>query len=286
MSYILDALKKAERERHLTKIPTLETVHPKSWVPRRGPWLWIAAAVLLVNVALLIWLLRPERAPDRPAEAPAARAASASLAERPAPAPLQERPAPAPAPERPAPASPPEKPVVPATAPPEPVPPPRPAVGRPEPEARPQTTPRRPEPTPAPAVAAAPAAPKAEPRRPRGADAPAPPAAAAAPIPEAPLVAAVPDRPAAPPVASTAPKPADRTGPLPTLQDMGADQAAIPKLTLQFLVYSDTPQERLVFINNQKYVEGQSIEGKVVVEGILPDGVILSYQGKRFRLRQ
>ncbi|HYB44084.1 MAG TPA: general secretion pathway protein GspB [Candidatus Methylomirabilis sp.] len=57
-------------------------------------------------------------------------------------------------------------------------------------------------------------------------------------------------------------------------------------MTLQFLVYSETPQERLVFINNQKYLEGQSIDGKILVEGIQPDGVVLSYQGKRFRLRQ
>ena len=57
-------------------------------------------------------------------------------------------------------------------------------------------------------------------------------------------------------------------------------------LTLQFLVYSDVPTDRLVFINNQKYLEGQSIEGKVVVESITQDGAILSYQGKRFLLRQ
>ena len=60
----------------------------------------------------------------------------------------------------------------------------------------------------------------------------------------------------------------------------------MPKISLQFLVYSDVPAERFVFINNQKYVEGQSIEGKVLVEGIVSDGAILSYQGKRFKLRQ
>ena len=65
-----------------------------------------------------------------------------------------------------------------------------------------------------------------------------------------------------------------------------AELQAMPKLTLQFLVYSDVPTDRLVFINNQKYLEGQSIEGKVVVESITQDGAILSYQGKRFLLRQ
>jgi type II secretory pathway component PulC len=54
---------------------------------------------------------------------------------------------------------------------------------------------------------------------------------------------------------------------------------------LQMLVYSDVPSERLVFINNQKYVEGQSVEGKAVVETITPDGAMVSYQGKRVLLR-
>lgn len=57
-------------------------------------------------------------------------------------------------------------------------------------------------------------------------------------------------------------------------------------MSLQFLVYSDVPAERLVFINNQKYVEGQSIDSTVVVEAITLDAVILSQQGKRFLLRR
>jgi hypothetical protein len=51
------------------------------------------------------------------------------------------------------------------------------------------------------------------------------------------------------------------------------------------LVYSDVPSERLVFINKQKYVEGQSVEGKAVVETITPEGAMVSYQGKRVLLR-
>ncbi|HEV8436525.1 MAG TPA: general secretion pathway protein GspB [Methylomirabilota bacterium] len=56
-------------------------------------------------------------------------------------------------------------------------------------------------------------------------------------------------------------------------------------MRLQVLVYSDVPAERLVFINNQKYVEGQSIDDKLVVERITAEGAFLSYQGKRFLLR-
>jgi general secretion pathway protein B len=99
---------------------------------------------------------------------------------------------------------------------------------------------------------------------------------------------AAPDKPAGPPAAASPTKPVERsTAPPPGLQELTpADQEGMPKMSLQFLVYSDVPSERLVFINNQKYVEGQSIEGKVVVEGIVADGAILSYQGKRFKLRQ
>jgi Type II secretion system protein B len=59
----------------------------------------------------------------------------------------------------------------------------------------------------------------------------------------------------------------------------------VAKLRLQFLVYSEVPSERLVFINNRKYLEGQSIEGDVAVERITPEGAVLSYHGERFVLR-
>jgi type II secretory pathway component PulC len=98
------------------------------------------------------------------------------------------------------------------------------------------------------------------------------------------MVATVPATPAVP---APPPRTGVRSAPGSTSPDATVGEPeGLPKLTLQFLVYSDTPQERLVFINNQKYVEGQSIEGKVMVEAIQPDGVTLSYQGKRFRLRQ
>ncbi|MGB5260639.1 MAG: general secretion pathway protein GspB [Gammaproteobacteria bacterium] len=50
MSYILDALKKADRERDLGEVPDLETAH---WGVRRHarpqPWMWIAGALLALN---------------------------------------------------------------------------------------------------------------------------------------------------------------------------------------------------------------------------------------------
>jgi general secretion pathway protein B len=58
MSYILEALKKADQERTLGSVPDLETPH---WGARRAArnyrWLWIVGALLLVNGVLLAFLL-------------------------------------------------------------------------------------------------------------------------------------------------------------------------------------------------------------------------------------
>ena len=58
MSYILEALKKADHERTLGDVPDLETAH---WGERRRQrnyrWVWIVVALLVVNGALLAVLL-------------------------------------------------------------------------------------------------------------------------------------------------------------------------------------------------------------------------------------
>jgi general secretion pathway protein B len=58
MSYILDALKRAERDRHRAHVPTLATVH--SAVHRtRSRWLWVGGGgILLVNAIVVMLLLR------------------------------------------------------------------------------------------------------------------------------------------------------------------------------------------------------------------------------------
>ena len=57
MSYILDALKRAERDRHLTHIPTLSTIHASAH-PTRPRWHWVGGGVLLVNAIVVMLLLR------------------------------------------------------------------------------------------------------------------------------------------------------------------------------------------------------------------------------------
>ncbi len=57
MSFILDALKKAESERHRHVAPVL--MDARVAPPRRGlpAWAWVLGAVLLVNLLLLGWIL-------------------------------------------------------------------------------------------------------------------------------------------------------------------------------------------------------------------------------------
>jgi general secretion pathway protein B len=248
MSYILDALKKAERDRPAATVPTLETVHQPPAGPARRLWPWVGAILVLINAGVLIWLMGsgPMRPTAIPAGSPATPAASA-------PATVTEPAVPA-RPADPAPrVSPSEPPAAVAAAPPPPSPP--------QPERTP-AVPKRAEAARVPSVALAPVAPRVEPRQPKPADARAEPTARPAPV-----------KPASP-----------TTGPASGDMSPGS-QEVIQRMKLQVVVYSDIPAQRLVFIDNRKYVEGQSIDSKVLVESIMPDGAILIYQGQRFKLR-
>jgi len=269
MSYILDALRKAERDRPRAVIgtPAPPPAAPAPWLFRHWPWL--VATVIAVNAGVLIWITLPslinrgdspvdvrEATPSRPAATDAA----------------GERPVRAVAP--PPPAAP-MDPVPSAPRPPEP----RLAQGAPA-----FPGPSRGAPAPAPRSMAAPAAPLAPPR-----PAPAPersaslaPAIVQPSVPPGP--AAVAPRTAAPPsAASPAPPPAARpSGP------QGAPagvETRVRQMKLQFLVYSDVPSERLVFIDNQKFIEGQTIASGIVLERIDPNGAVVTHEGRRFVLR-
>ena len=50
MSYILDALKKADRDRRETRVPSLGTMH-EAPVERRPAWPWVVGGIVALNVA-------------------------------------------------------------------------------------------------------------------------------------------------------------------------------------------------------------------------------------------
>jgi general secretion pathway protein B len=60
---------------------------------------------------------------------------------------------------------------------------------------------------------------------------------------------------------------------------------AMAKMTLDVFLYTEAKAERMVVINGRKYVEGQHVEELYLLEGITPEGVVLSYRGERAILR-
>lgn len=60
---------------------------------------------------------------------------------------------------------------------------------------------------------------------------------------------------------------------------------ALEDMTISILLYSENEAERLVFINGRRYVEGDTVEGRYLLESITPDGAVLSYGGERAVLR-
>ena len=270
MSYILDALRKAERERHLASVPTLESLHRRRVVGRRRQWPWVIVGALLVNAAILILVLRP--APP---------VVSRGSSEKPGETTVQAS-APA-APER-AVSDPAAKPSLEAHADtqagaPRATPAPRnPPAARPTPLREPSAASRPKAEGQAPAARPAPGMTSPSPPKPADQKPLADEATKRAPEPSPP--------PAVVSVRSGDPA-SGRAGTLPSLQDMpGAFQEAVAPIKLDVLVYSRTAGERMVFINARKYLEGQKVEGKILVEEITQDGVILSFQGRRFLLGQ
>lgn len=259
MSFILDALRKADRERTLSKIPTLATVHIPVYVAGRRIVPWIVGAMLLVGGALAWFLVLPSRgpsvspapvgAPTSVAVAPPARAgdsgAPAAARESSGPPPIAAAPAP---PVRP-----------PAWARPdgglpfERGAPPSPRTGRPMTRQAP--------PPPLPIETEEPAVLPVQP------EAPPPPLVSGAQV----RSEAIPNRPEAPPPVAS-PAPVQRT---PTLQE------ALSRLRLDVFVYTEIEADRMVIINGRRYVKGELVEGVYLLDDITPEGAVLRHGGER-----
>lgn len=71
----------------------------------------------------------------------------------------------------------------------------------------------------------------------------------------------------------------------PLLSELSFDlQRSLPELALNVHVYAQAPKDRFVFLNMQKYREGERAREGVLVEEITPEGVVLRYGQQRFRL--
>lgn len=109
MSYILDALKKADAERERGNVPGLHARQvtaaaiPRTETGHKGTWLALVAGLVLAGVAALVWDARtpvaavaPMPAPMAQAPAPAIAPVPASAAVAPAPTVVAAEPAPPP----------------------------------------------------------------------------------------------------------------------------------------------------------------------------------------------
>lgn len=296
MSYILDALKKAEKQREIGQVPGIDSVHD---VGGRGPrqrWPWVLAAILALNAVIIGALFWPDRqgVEDRRRSAdsapgvtvaprPAAPAAEPGHRQAPAqtvpavddgghapsavagPGPVMPGSAGEPMPGRPTPA-PGSDAAVARSSPPE--------TGAPTPTAAPDVTtrPLKPLPLPQAPVAAGP---------PGRAQQPAQDPAAAAPRarvqPQATAVAVTPPTPAAA-------APAGGRLPVWPLVDDDLYRKVNGDLDVNVHVFSKIPGDRFVFLNMKIYREGDQLLEGPRLEEITQDGVILSLGGERFRV--
>ncbi|MFY9810909.1 general secretion pathway protein GspB [Aquabacterium sp.] len=234
MSYILDALKKADAEREQGQVPGLHTPAANADLadgPQlRTPPLWVMGlGALLVLIALgAVWLWpRPvaviATAPTQPQSLPAAPVAV------PVPAP-----APTPAPE--------SRPEASATAN---------RAGKESPRPTPEATPTPP--------------PSRPPRAEAAITRPVAPAAPRAPIHVDP---------------APAPTPSSK---VPTLAELPEDvRRSLPSLSVSGAMYSDSPANRMLLINNRVFHEGDQPVAGLVLEEIRLKSAVFRFQGQRF----
>lgn len=72
-------------------------------------------------------------------------------------------------------------------------------------------------------------------------------------------------------------RPTDRAAPART----ASASVDAPAITLQVLVYSEVPAQRMVFIAGRRYAEGDAIDAETVLERINADGAVFRRRGQR-----
>ncbi|MDD4944596.1 MAG: general secretion pathway protein GspB [Rhodoferax sp.] len=259
MSYILDALQRAQAQRARASVPGLASqplpgisAAPLVTAPRAPGWLVLGVALMAVAAGLGWWGWRSLAAPNVPAHVTTVATAptvAASTATTPAAANSQPRPAAAPAP----------------------------AVAAPAPQ--PSATVKAPKPTPAPTA-------KATALAPTPAAASAPTAKTKAETTAKPTTKAKPTNQTADKTAGTAaatsPKAAAPAA-VPTLAALPEQvRRQIPPLTITGSVYSATPSQRLLLVNNLVLPQGSQVAQGLTLEEIRPNASVFNYRGSRF----
>ncbi len=85
MSYILEAIKKADQKRKLGSVPDVHTVHEgPPPIAKRLVWPYVLAAALFVNSALIFWWIQPWSAKAPPNRSASRQVVAKHIAEAPA----------------------------------------------------------------------------------------------------------------------------------------------------------------------------------------------------------
>jgi len=261
MSFILDALKKSENERQRKVGPSLADVHVRPAENSRPWWAVAIAALLLINLGVLIVALtrHHDSTPAQPPTAAQQPAGDSRIASPQARASM-----------------------------------PVDSASGPQVESSANSPPRN-FPSPTTSAAVHPLAEEAGVPPSSMSDAPSPSLAGAALPPDGPPVVRPIEAPSVAP-ANTTPTFAGRNQQsnqssekqsnemLPTASDLIASGTQLPELHLDIHVHSANPADRFVFVNMHKYLEGETMSEGPVVERITPDGVILNQHGLRFLL--
>jgi general secretion pathway protein B len=251
MSYILDALKKAERERGIAQVPTLTTVHDtKMTIPHSGQWIFAGAclACLVAIVWIGIALLRTTVKPVSSSIDAGNNGRTPGQSSTPVTTPPQSSP----------------EAIVPAkagTALSAPVV----STGVPLTDASPNN------------LAAKKTATEDNPifapgELPRQPEIPAPLKNTSV-HPQSALNKATPAT-----TEQTPQSDASQSSPI-------SFQESMATMNMTILMYAEAKSERIVFVNDRKYMEGDYIDGRYLLESITPEGAVLSYRGERLTLR-
>ncbi len=91
--------------------------------------------------------------------------------------------------------------------------------------------------------------------------------------------------PSAPSPSSEGPSTTQPTGSdTPLYSNLKLTGGGLPNLHMDIHVFSEQPGNRFVFINSRKYRQGQTTREGVVIEEITPTGATMSYRGERFSM--
>jgi general secretion pathway protein B len=87
--------------------------------------------------------------------------------------------------------------------------------------------------------------------------------------------------------AAIAPLPVPAKSDLPFLNELPVEfSRALPDLPINVFSYSSSPAERFVMIDMVKYVPGQRIKDLLELKEIRPDSIVVSYNDRTFKIRR